>query len=152
MKTFTAKTSINAPMEKIWDILTDAPRYPMWDPNCERLEGVIALGGQLIAHSKLAVGRAFPVKVTEFDPGKKMVWTGGMPLGLFKGTRTFTLRTRTNGSIEFVIREDFTGPLVPFIASSLPDLDVAFKEFAAGLKDRAERSDEERKPYAVAID
>jgi len=139
MKTFTAKTSISAPIDKIWSILVDGARYPMWDPNCEKVEGTIALGKSIVVTSKLATGRSFPVKVTEFEVGKRMVWTGGMPLGLFKGTRTFSLRTRSTGAIEFTIREDFTGPLVPIIGGSLPDLDTAFKEFAAGLKDRAER-------------
>ena len=43
-------------------------------------------------------GRAFPVKVTEFTPGQRMTWTGGMPLGLFKGVRTFTLAPGTDGT------------------------------------------------------
>jgi transposase len=27
------------------------------------------------------------IKVTEFEPARRMTWTGGMPLGLFKGVR-----------------------------------------------------------------
>ena len=30
---------------------------------------------------------AFSLRVTEFVPPRRMVWTGGMPLGLFTGTR-----------------------------------------------------------------
>jgi len=38
------------------------------------------------------------VKVTEFVPGSRMTWSGGMPLGLFKGVRTFTLDPRPDGT------------------------------------------------------
>jgi uncharacterized protein YndB with AHSA1/START domain len=31
MKKFSATTSIQAPPEAIWEILTDASRYPAWD-------------------------------------------------------------------------------------------------------------------------
>ena len=41
MKTFSATTIINASPETIWEILTDAPNYPNWDPGVERIEGTI---------------------------------------------------------------------------------------------------------------
>jgi hypothetical protein len=34
------------------------------------------------------------VKVTEFVPGQRMVWSGGMPLGLFKGRADLRARAR----------------------------------------------------------
>jgi hypothetical protein len=71
--------------------LTDAPGYQRWDSGVERVEGSIAPGEKIKVVSKANPGRAFPVKVTEFTPGKGMTWSGGMPLGLFKGMRTFTL-------------------------------------------------------------
>jgi hypothetical protein len=67
----------------------------------------------------------------------RMVWSGGMPLGLFKGVRTFTL-TPQGDSVRFEMREVFSGPLSPLIERSLPDLQPAFDEFAASLKRRAE--------------
>jgi len=66
-----------------------------------------------------------------------MVWTGGMPLGLFKGERTFTL-TPTADGVRFAMREVYTGLLAPLIGRSIPDLQPAFDEFAAALKLRAE--------------
>jgi hypothetical protein len=140
MRTFSASTTIEASPESIWAILTDAPAYPEWDPGVDRIEGRIAPGEKITAFTKLSPGRAFPVKVTEFVPGRKMTWTGGMPLGLFKGERTFTLAPHGNGAIEFTLREVFSGPLLPLIGRSLPDLTSSFEQFAAGLKSRAERA------------
>jgi hypothetical protein len=67
-----------------------------------------------------------------------MTWTGGMPLGLFKGERTFTLSPQNNGSVEFTVREVFSGLLLPLIGRSIPDLTATFEQFVAGLKRRAE--------------
>jgi hypothetical protein len=139
MKVFSAATTIQASPETIWAILTDAAGYPEWDPGVDRIEGTIAPGEKITAYTKLSPGRAFPVRVTEFVPGRKMTWSGGMPMGLFKGERTFTLTPQDNGDTEFSLREEFSGPLLPLIGRSLPDLTSAFAQFAAGLKRRAEQ-------------
>ncbi|MEZ4869739.1 MAG: SRPBCC domain-containing protein [Caldilineaceae bacterium] len=138
MKEFSATTTIHASPETIWAILTDAPSYPEWDPYAERIEGRIAAGETIKAYTKLSLGRAFPVKVTEFVPGQRMTWSGGMPLGLFKGIRTFVLAPQANGAVQFTVRELFSGPLLPLIGRSLPDMTEPFAKFAAGLKARAE--------------
>ena len=138
MKEYSATTTIEASPDAIWSILTNAPSYPEWDPGVDRIEGRIAAGEKIKAYSKLSPGRAFPATVTEFEPGRKMVWSGGMPLGLFKGVRTFTLTPQENGSTEFTLREVFSGPLLPMIGRSIPDMTTTFEQFAAGLKKRAE--------------
>lgn len=140
MKEFSATTTINASPETIWQILTDASGYPEWDPSVNRIEGTIAAGEKITAYTKLSPDRAFPAKVTEFVPGKKMTWTGGMPLGLFKGVRTFTLTPANDGAIQFTLREVFSGPLLPLFGRTIPDLNPTFAQFAAGLKTHAESS------------
>jgi hypothetical protein len=140
MKTFSATTIINASPDTIWTILIDAKGYPTWDPGMDRLEGTIAAGQKITAYTKLSPQRAFPVTVSEFVPGQRMVWSGGLPLGLFKGVRTFTLTPRGAGTTEFAVREEFSGPLLRVLGRSLPDLNKAFAAFAAGLKSRAENA------------
>jgi hypothetical protein len=139
MKYFSASTNIKASKETIWKILTDAPGYPTWDPGVIRIEGTIAPGEKVTAYNKINPSRAFPARVTEFVPGQKMAWTGGMPLGLFKGVRTFTLSPKGDGTVDFTLREEFTGPLLPLIGASIPDMTQSFQDFVAGLKNRAER-------------
>ena len=78
------------------------------------------------------------MEVTEFSPGQRMVWSGGMPLGLFKGVRTFTLSPQGNGVTTLTVREEYTGPLLSLIWRSMPDLQPSFNQFANGLKQRAE--------------
>lgn len=138
MRAFEASSTIEATPDAIWAVLTDAPGYTDWDSGAERVEGRIAPGETITVYSKVNPGRAFPVKVAEFSPGRKMVWSGGMPLGLFKGVRTFTLSPQGNGAIRFTMREEYTGPLASLITRSIPDLGPSFEQFATGLKRRAE--------------
>jgi anti-anti-sigma regulatory factor len=137
MKPFSVSTFIRATPEAIWAILTDGARWTEWNPTVEKVEGTIAPGGRLKVFTRLSPGRAFPVKVSEFVPLQRMVWTGGMPLGLFKGVRTYTLTPASNGT-QFTMREEFSGLMAPLITRSIPDLQPSFDEFATALKSRAE--------------
>ncbi|PZR91737.1 MAG: SRPBCC domain-containing protein [Candidatus Nephthysia bennettiae] len=138
MKAYDASSTIAASPEALWAILTDAPGYTKWDSGVDKVEGRIAPGEKIKVVSKANPGRAFPVRVSQFEPGKRMVWSGGMPLGLFKGVRTFTLSPQNDGSTRFSMREEYTGPLLPLIWRSIPDLGPSFNQFATGLKARAE--------------
>lgn len=138
MKAFDATSKIQANPEKIWSVLTDGAHYPEWDSGVLRVEGKIAPGEKIKVVSEVNPDRTFPVKVSEFLPGQRMVWSGGMPLGLFKGVRTFTLTTASDGGTEFHMREEYSGPLASMFTRSIPDLSPSFVRFATGLKRRAE--------------
>ena len=103
-----------------------------------RVEGRIAPGETIKVYVKVNHGRAFPIKVTEFVPGQRMVCSGGMPLSLFKGVRTYTLTPAGNATTNVSMREEYTGPMLPMIWRSMPDLGPSFTQFANGLKRRAE--------------
>jgi hypothetical protein len=138
MKSFQASARIAASPETIWKILTDAGAYSHWNPTVERVEGIISKDEKITVHAKISPGRAFPLKVSVFEPGVRMVWSGGMPLGLFVGERTFSLQPQPGGEVEFRMREEFRGLMAPLITKSIPDLQPSFDEFAAALRRRAE--------------
>ena len=133
MKSYESSATIDAAPDAIWTVLTDARRYADWDSGVSKVEGTIAPGETIKVHTEANPGRAFPVKVTDYQSAKSMTWSGGMPLGLFKGVRTFTL-TPENGATRFDMREVYTGPLLPVIWRSMPDLGPSFEQFARGLK------------------
>jgi hypothetical protein len=103
----------------------------------DHIEGKLALGETVKFFTKLSA-QAFPVKVTAFEPGRKMVLTGGMPLGLFKSERTHTLTANKDGNITFKTEEIFSGLLLPIFEKNIPDLTENFNNFATALKNRAE--------------
>jgi hypothetical protein len=67
-----------------------------------------------------------------------MVWTDGMPLGLFTGTRTFELVALDDTTCRFSMTESFEGPLAPLISRFIPDLTESFEMFAEALRRAAE--------------
>lgn len=134
---FSVKVNIKAPQQTIWNILTDAQGWLEWNPTVDKIEGTIAPGERVKVFVKLNPGRAFPLKVSEFVPPSRMVWSDGSPL-FFRGERTYTLSPQPDQSVDFEMREVFSGLLAPLITRSIPNLQPAFDEFAAALKKRAE--------------
>jgi len=139
MKFYEAAATIEASPEVVWSVLKDGPTYSTWDSGVERVEGSIASGKRIKVHSEVSPGRVFPVKVHLEEAGGTMTWTGGLPLGLFRGVRTFTVTPTKDGRTEFKMREEFIGPLLGLIWRSMPDLAPSFDQFAAGLKVRVEQ-------------
>jgi hypothetical protein len=130
---------IEADPDRIWPILVDTKSWPAWDSGVARVEGRVALGEKVKVVSEVNPGRAFPVKVVELEADRRMAWKGGMPLGLFKGLRTYELTPEGSGTTRFAMEERFSGPLLPLIGRSIPDLGPSFEQFARGLKQRVER-------------
>ena len=139
MRYYEASSTIDASPDRIWSALTDGAAWSTWDSGVDRVDGKIAPGETITIRSKVAPGRAFPVKVTTFDAGRKLQFSGGMPLGLFKGVRTYTL-TPAGTRTAFNMREEYTGPLLGVMWRSMPDLGPSFKAFVNGLKARVEAS------------
>ena len=131
-------TRIRSKPERVWQTLMDTDQWPGLDSSIERVDGTPALGATVTVHAK--VGRAFPLKVVDFVPNQRMVLAGGMPLGLFRGQRTYSVTSEDDGTVTFAMCEVFSGLLAPLITKSIPDLQPSFDEFAANLKTRSEQS------------
>jgi hypothetical protein len=134
---FRTRTLIQASPERVWDVLVDLGAWPSWNSTVTATERAVAPGGKITVTVTANPGRRFPVTVTEMSAPSRMTWASGIPLGLFRGTRTFTL-TPENVSTAFAMREVYSGALAPLITRSIPDLQESFDEFAACLKTHVE--------------
>ena len=119
-------------------MLADAAGWSGWDSGVDGVDGELAPGKRVTIRSSVAPGRAFPVKVTRFEPGELLELAGGLPLGLFRGVRSYRLR-RDGAATGFDMREVYSGPLSGLIGRSIPDLQPSFQQFVSGLKQRVER-------------
>jgi uncharacterized protein YndB with AHSA1/START domain len=137
MEFYESQSTIAATPEKVWAVLTDGAAWPTWDSGVTSVQGTIALGNKITVKAAVGGDRAFPVKVVEFDAPHKLVFSGGMPLGLFRGVRTYTLTAESKGTL-FHMREEYTGAMLKAIWKSIPDLAPSFQQFANGLKKRVE--------------
>jgi uncharacterized protein YndB with AHSA1/START domain len=138
MRYYEATSVIAARPEAVWTVLSDGAGWPAWDSGVDAVEGRIAIGETIKIRSQAAPGRTFPVRVTAVEPPVRLRFSGGMPLGLFRGVRTFGLAPDAAGGTVFHLREEYTGLLLGLIWRSMPDLGPSFDRFAQGLKLRVE--------------
>ncbi len=136
MLSFETSTQIAADAAHVWSTLLQTTQWPSWDPALERVDGTLAPSGKLAFHVTNS-SRPFKSKVATWEPTRRIVLKGGMPLGLFTGTRTYSLDA-VDGGTRFHMVERFTGPLAGLIGRSIPDLQPSFDAFAAGLRNAAE--------------
>lgn len=136
--TYTVTRTIDAEPQVIWDLLTNASAYPEWNPAVLGIEGDIREGQKIKLTSIVNPDREFKLDVSEMRPPNRMVWSDGMPLGLFRGVRTFTVSSKGDGSSEFKMEEVYSGLMEPLISRSIPDMTDSFNQFADGLKEAAE--------------
>lgn len=138
MTSYSVKRSIEAGPDVIWGLLTDASAYPDWNPAVLGIEGSIADGERIKLTSIVNPDREFKLNVSDVNAPRSMVWSDGMPLGLFKGARTFSLTPQDDGTTEFFMEEVYTGLMAGMITKSIPDMTDSFNQFADGLKTAAE--------------
>ena len=140
-KSYAVQRTIHAPPERVWERLLDGAAYPSWNPEVVSLSGRIAGGETIALVSAVNPKRTFSLKVSEVQEPSRMVWSSGMPLGLFSGVRTFSLRPRGDGETDFSMEEVYSGPLAPLIVRTIPDLTASFERFAQALADASEQTD-----------
>lgn len=120
---------VDADPQTVWDLLTDAPAYPHWNPAVVSLGGRIAVGEKIAMVSVVSPKQTFTLTVDRMDEPREMVWSGGLPLGLYRGVRTFTLTPLDGGRTDFTMAEVFGGPLAPLMNRVVPDMTDSFEQF-----------------------
>ena len=128
---------IDAPAERVWELLTNAASYRDWNRAVVSIEGTIALGQTISVVSIVNPKRVFKLRITDVARPNRLVWSDGMPLGLFKGERVYRLDER-DGATEFSMTEQFSGLMSGPISRAIPDLTDSFNLFADSLKHAAE--------------
>ncbi len=139
MRSFEATSIIAASPEKVWAILTDMRAWPSWGSGVVRVKGRLEVGARVEITSEGKAGKGFPFKVTEVEPGERLVLTGSARLGLFTGVRTYLVTTKSRGA-RFRMREEYHGRMAAMVVQSMPDMTDLFQQFADGLKGQAEAS------------
>jgi len=129
--------NVRASAARIWALLTDAQAYPRWNSTVARIEGEIREGATLRVHVP-GTDRTFTPRVSNMVDCERMTWTGGF-MPVFKGVRTFELRSNGDNSIEFIMAERFSGLMLLLVKQSLPDFGPIFAQYARDLKREAER-------------
>lgn len=123
MKSIRTDIHIDAPPERVWQILTDFERYPEWNPFITRAEGEVREGARLTVRIEPqgARGMTFRPTVTRLEPNRELRWLGRLFLPkLFDGEHIFELHP-ADGGTRFVQRENVDGLLVPLMWGSIEE-------------------------------
>lgn len=134
----SVKTSIDAPPETIWNLLTDLDAHSRWNSTLTSIEGQVALGKRVTFEIPEAPGQKFSDKVVLYDAPRVMVWRlNRWPL--LVGERTYRLTPQPGGPTEFAMTEVFSGLLLPLAARTFPDFGLMLERTASDLRTAANR-------------
>jgi len=146
VKELHSEIQIDAPAERVWELLTDFDSYPQWNPFIRKISGQPAPGERLDVRIEPPGGRGmtFKPKVLNAEPNGSLRWLGQLLVpGLFDGEHSFTIEPLEENRVRFVQREAFKGLLVPLFARSLEtNTQRGFEEMNRALKERAEATPE----------
>ncbi len=141
MQSLHAAVEIDAPAERVWQVVSDFARYPDWNPFIVRAEGKPHIGERL--EITIAAPDMKPVnfrpRVLDVEPGRLIRWKGKFKLpGLFDGRHALIVDPLDGGRSRFTTHEDVTGILLPFVGKVMTASQQGFELMARALKDRAE--------------
>jgi len=135
---YSAGITVNAPVARVWALMTNAAAFPRWNSTVKSIEGTIAAGQTIKLVAMVAPERVFTLQIIAFEPEQRIVWSDGN--AMFKGVRTYGFAGRPNGTTDFTMAEVYTGLLLPMIGGSLPDFGPMFEQYLADLKREVERA------------
>jgi hypothetical protein len=143
MKELRTEIEIQASAERVWQLLTDFPSFPQWNPFIRKASGNIRVGERLEVKLQPSGASAmtFRPTVRKVEPNREFRWLGHLLVrGLFDGEHCFTIEPLGESRVRFTQREVFTGLLVPLFARGLDtDTRRGFEEMNQALKTRAEQ-------------
>jgi len=144
MKELRSEIEIQASAERVWQLLTDFPSFPQWNPFIRKASGAIRVGERLEVSIQPsgASGMTFRPTVLKAEPNRELRWLGHLLIsGLFDGEHSFTIEPLGASRVRFTQREVFTGLLVPLFARGLDtDTRRGFEEMNQALKSKAEQA------------
>jgi hypothetical protein len=141
MREITTETEIDVPPETVWDVLTDLPSYPEWNPHIPRANGDLRVGApiDIVVRRTGVRDRSMTVTITELEPERRLAWVGRLlSPRLFEGRHVLELEHLDGGRTRLVNREVLSGVFARFATTENPETD--YEAMNEALKRRAEQS------------
>jgi hypothetical protein len=142
VKELHTEIEIDAPAERVWELLTDFASYPQWNPFIRTISGQPITGQRLEVRIEPPGGRGMTFKpmVLNAEDNRELRWLGHLLVaGLFDGEHSLAIQPLDENRVRFIQREVFRGLLVALFASSLDtNTQRGFEEMNRALKERAE--------------
>lgn len=131
--TYSVATILAVSTEVVWQKITNIDQLLKWDSMLLEMTGTIGENGKIKLRSAIKPKQIFKLKVSEFVPKKRMVWSSSMG-PLFKGVRTYEVLPHDRDTTLFRMNEKFSGWLLPIMKGVLPDCNILFGTYIRDLK------------------
>ncbi len=132
---------IEAPVERVWEVLVDFARYGEWNPFTTRVDTDSAVGSPVDLHVRLGPLRVKQrERIEVVDPPHLLAWSTktGHRL-LLSARREQRLEALGEARCRYVTTDAFAGPLTPLVVLLFGRLvRGGFNAMARALKERAE--------------
>jgi hypothetical protein len=129
---------IDAPIDLVWSVLTDAAAYPEWNPFMVSLDTGFEVGSPVVMRVHLLT--TFPQRgtVTGFGP-HEIRWRVLFGPAWFVEANRVQRLTTVNGRTRYETRDEMTGAAAPLVIAATGRLVArGFADMAVALKSRAE--------------
>jgi hypothetical protein len=137
-------TTIDAPRQQVWQVLTNFGAYPQWNPFYTDIDGSCAVGAHLHVRVQLAErSLTYATRIQTVTPQSELTWSEEWMLpGLLDGEHRFALETTDSGQTRFVQHDTYSGALVPLVMGLYQSqAEFGFRRMNNALKKRAEQQD-----------
>ncbi|MYA32676.1 MAG: SRPBCC domain-containing protein [Gemmatimonadales bacterium] len=132
---------IDAPIERVWDILTDFERYGEWNPFTPSVTTNFEIGSPVELYVRMGHWRLKQVERIEVvEPPHVIAWSTTMGHRfLISALREQRLEAVGEGRCRYRTWDDFSGLLIPLVMLLFGGfVRRGFNDVARGLKTRAE--------------
>ena len=133
---------IEAPVALVWEVITDLPRYPEWNPFVVGVRSSLAVGGPIAMRVRVLPFFAQPQRETVLEclPERRLCYgVTGVPLNALRSLRYHELRPEGPERTHYCSHFELDGWLAPLTRTLLRRrLERGFDTAARALKERAE--------------
>jgi len=142
MRKVHTQIDIDAPVSKVWKLITDLERYAEWNPFVVMGKGPIRLGEKITvrAQPSSTTGKTFHPVITSFVPEKELRWLGYFLVpGLVNGEHIHILEPLGENRTRYIHDDEFFGFLIPVVWARLEAFTrQGFEKMNMALKKQAE--------------
>lgn len=138
MAEINTEITINASIEKVWQVLTDFDSYKVWNPFIRNIRGSFRLNERLIVTINPPGKKemVFKPKIIHLDDKVTFSWIGNLLIpGIFDGQHNFYLKQLEPNLVRFIHSEHFTGILSkPIFQLIKKSTQLGFEQMNQALK------------------
>ena len=141
--TVHTEIEINAPAQRVWEVLTDLAAYPEWNPMIRRASGEVKTGSRLKIYFNPSgsKGTTFHPKLLAVEPNRELRWQGqpGVPY-IIESEHIFKIIPIGGNRVRLAHDMIFYGLIIPFIRKIvIRSTEGPFIKMNQALKKRAEK-------------